>query len=239
MHLIEDKYNGITVDSDTIPLDQNEFKSHIVRFIAESSDKNLLWIKVAIERSELIPVLTGLGFEFHHCTERELTLVKKLVENPTVPTAKSHTLGVGAIVMDGTKLLVIKDRIFPGYKLPGGHVDPHETIIDGLKREVFEETGIRIVFESIANMGHFTAGQFGESTLYVVCTAKPESKEITVFDTSEIVEARWIEVDLFLNLEDTNVYNKKIVQTALENRDLKLTYHELPLTMRGPYELFF
>lgn len=47
----------------------------------------------------------------------------------------------GIVVKRGKVLLT---RIFDGYDLPGGAVEPHETIEQALKREIWEETGYKI-----------------------------------------------------------------------------------------------
>ena len=67
-------------------------------------------------------------------------LVKKLIQETVIPTAKNYTVGVGAIVRDKEQLLVIKDRFSNGYKLPGGHIDNNESIKDALKREKYLKT---------------------------------------------------------------------------------------------------
>lgn len=236
MQITTDRYGGVTIDNTTLPETNEQFKKELSEIIESANGKKLLWIKLPIENSSFIPILTNLDFNFHHCDEKELMLVKKLIENPVVPTAKNYTLGVGAIVRDGDKILVIKEALGRGYKLPGGHIDDNEKIKDALKREVHEETGIEIEFESIVNIGHFTQGQFGESNLYVVCTAKALSKEIHIYDTSEIVDAQWMKIDEYLALEETNNYNRSVVEAAvnggvkLQNRDLKLNF---------PGEVFF
>ena len=38
----------------------------------------------------------------------------------------------------------LKERCRGKWNLPAGHLDPNETIFDGAKREVFEETGIKM-----------------------------------------------------------------------------------------------
>ncbi len=234
----EDKYDGITIDNVTLPETVDGFKREIELLIESLENKKLLWIKIPIEKTEFIPSLTNLGFEFHHCDERNLTLVKKLTQKALIPTTKNFIVGVGAVVIDDSRLLVIKDKFMLGYKLPGGHIDKYETIKNALVREVLEETGVNIVFESIVNVGHFLHGQFGESNMYLVCTAKALTKEIAINDLSEIAEARWIDIDDFLNLEDVNMYNKSVVRAAIENRDLKLTDRQMPLRIAGG-EVFF
>ncbi len=234
----ENRYKGITVDYSNLPDTTKEFEKEINQLIASLNGKKLLWVKVPIEKSEFIPILTNLDFEFHHCDDKNLMLVKKLVPVATIPTARNYTVGVGAIVRDGDNLLVIKDRFSKGYKLPGGHIDNNETIKEAMKREVYEETGIKVEFESIVNLGHFTRGQFEESNLYIVCTAKALSKEITIHDSSEIVEAKWIEIEEFLNSPDTNNYNKSVVKAAINNKELKLTDQPVRLRVSGG-EVFY
>ncbi len=238
MKTIENRYDGITVDPTTIPQTACEFKKEIKNLIQSAENKQLLWIKVPIKKADFIPILTKLDFEFHHCDEKNLMLVKKLNQNSFVPTATNFTVGVGAIVRNGNYLLVVKDRFSDGYKLPGGHIDRNEFIKEALIREVYEETGIEIEFESIVNLGHFTKAQFEVSNLYIVCTAHALTEKINVYDSSEIIEAKWIDIDVFLNSADTNNYNKNVVKASIENKELKLTHKPIKLTINGS-EVFF
>lgn len=57
-----------------------------------------------------------------------------------------------AIVEDGGKILMCrkKENVDKGlYELPGGKMEVGENIIDGLKRELKEETGIEIAIDGI------------------------------------------------------------------------------------------
>ncbi len=238
MKIIEDRCQGITVEASTLPESKDEFQNEISSLIPNLNGSKLLWIKIPIEKSDFIPVLTKMDFKFHHCYEDYVMMVKKLIDNPIVPTAKNYTAGVGGLVRDGNKLLVVKDKFNTGYKLPGGHIDNNESLKEALKREVFEETGVHVKFESILNLGHFTKGQFGESIFYIVCTAKALSKEISIYDSSEILEARWLDIDEFLNDPNTNNYNKSVVKASIDNTALKLTEQAVQLIVSGA-EVFF
>ncbi len=149
---IDNKYDGVIIDNTTLPQGKGEFKKEIVRLIESVKHKKLIWIKIPIEKSDFIPILTALDFEFHHCDEKNLMLIKKMAHDSIVPTTKNYIVGVGAIVFSEGKLLVIKDRFSTGYKFPGGHIDKNESIKSAVKREVYEEMGIDIVFESIMNI---------------------------------------------------------------------------------------
>lgn len=236
--ITEDKYDGIIVDNSTLPQKKDDLKEEIAQLIKSSKKKKLLWIKIPIEKSHFIPILTNLDFEFHHCDEKSLMLVKKLTRESEIPTSKNYIVGVGAIVLDAGRILAIKDRFSIGYKLPGGHIDKNESIRNAVKREVYEETGVKIEFESIVNIGHFRNGQFGESNLYIVCTAKALTKAITINDPSEIADAQWIDLEDFLSSEDVNMYNKSVVKAAISNKELKLTEQQIKLRVSGG-EVFF
>ncbi len=235
---IENKYDGVILDSTTLPQKKDEFKKEMVALIESQRNKKLIWIKIPIEKSDFIPILTHLDFEFHHCEARSLMLIRKMAQDSFVPTTKNFIVGVGAIVFSEGRLLVIKDRFLNGYKLPGGHIDKNESIKSAVKREVYEETGIAVEFESIMNIGHFRNGQFGESNLYMVCTAIALSKKIAINDSSEIAEARWIDPEDFLKSDDVNDYNKSVVKAAINNKGLKLTEQQIKLRVSNG-EVFF
>jgi 8-oxo-dGTP diphosphatase len=233
-----DRYDGVIVDNQTLPVNSDAFKREIKQLIESSGNKKIIWISIPPHQADFIPILIKLGFEFHHCDDQNLMLLKRMKPDVVVPTTKNYIVGVGAIVVCDGELLVIKDRFFPGYKLPGGHIERGESIKEALRREVFEETGVHIEFESIVNLGHFQNGQFGESNLYIVCTARAKSKEISVMDASEIAEAKWISPEEFLGSEEVNTYNKSVVEAAINNGELKLTEQKIELRVASG-EVFF
>ena len=239
---ILDPYNGITIDSKDLTNDKNEFEINLDYLIEETENKrNLIWIYIDIKRSEFIPIATKRSFVFHSCSETYVLLVKKLLPNAIVPTAANHTMGVGVVVINENKeLLVVKERVSNlGYKLPGGHIDDAEMISTACVREVFEETGIEVEFESIISLGHFYPHQFNKSNLYILCIAKAKSSTINIYDTKEIEDAKWVNVDEYLSDDNVLEYSKAIVRASVRKNGLIEDNKETLSHINRNYELFF
>lgn len=239
---ILDPYNGITINSIDLPKTKEEFEINL-NFLVENvkNRRNLIWIYIDIKKSDFIPITTQKGFIFHSCYENLILVVKRIKPDAIIPTASNHTLGVGAVVInEKNELLVIKEKISNiGYKLPGGHIDDAEMITTALEREVLEETGIIVEFESIISLGHFYPHQFYKSNLYILCTATPKSYEINITDTSEIEDAKWIDVNEYLNDEKVLDYSKAIVLSSLGKKGLKKINQEVLAHIKRDFELFF
>jgi 8-oxo-dGTP diphosphatase len=64
-------------------------------------------------------------------------------------------VGVGAVVIDGTKVLLVRRGNEPlkgEWSLPGGAVELGETLQQGVVREVLEETGLVVVSAGIVEV---------------------------------------------------------------------------------------
>ena len=242
--VVQDPYNGLTIIKESIPTQEEVFIENLNGLIqtATKDQRRLLWLYLDIQQSYLIPCATTLGFEFHTCEKNQLLLVKRLVKNAIIPTASNHTLGVGVVVFnEHNELLVIKERFSNiGFKLPGGHIDDAELIQNAAIREVKEETGIDITFESIISIGHFYPHQFNKSNLYILCRAKALSHEIKIEDTDEILACKWVDIDEYLADEEVFEYSKAIVQTARDYKGLEVLGFEILRKLpKENYELFF
>ncbi len=241
--IVLDRYDGITISENGFSWKEDSFEEHLKNLIALLIAKNrkLLWIYLSLEQSFLIPLCVKQGFEFHTCETQKILMVKKLIKNPIIPTASNHTLGVGVVVInENNELLVIKEKHSTvGFKLPGGHIDDAELIQNAVVREVYEETGIEVSFDSIISLGHFYPHQFNKSNLYILCKAKALSKEINIQDTQEVLEAKWMKVDDFLADTQGFNYNQQIVRTALQNEGLVVKHLDSLKKIPRAFELFF
>lgn len=68
-------------------------------------------------------------------------------------------IGVGSIVMRGDEILLVRER--GRWSLPKGGLDAGELVIDGARRETYEETGLEVEMSELAFVVEFQAQTWG------------------------------------------------------------------------------
>ena len=120
------------------------------------------------------------------------------------------------------ELLVVSERYHrsdgrpPRYKLPGGALQEGEHLVEGVMREVQEETGVETEFDALVCFRHWHGYRYGKSDIYFVCRLHPVSEEISIQE-EEIAESLWMPVADYLGDGNVHPFNKRIVRAAMES----------------------
>ena len=116
-------------------------------------------------------------------------------------------LATGVAVLQGGKLLVVRrvvedDTLGGEWELPGGGVDPGETIEQGAIRELLEETGLEVseVVGTFAGFDYSTSKKPRVRQINFKVTAMPGDIKL---EPTEHNEYRWITANDIPSLEAT------------------------------------
>jgi ADP-ribose pyrophosphatase YjhB (NUDIX family) len=162
-----------------------------------------VWLKVPIEKSVLVAPAVAAGFVFHHA-EKDYVMMNHWLseEENRMPANATHQVGVGCVVINNGKLLMVQEKNGPlrgtgVWKLPTGLSDAGEDLYDAAVREVHEETGIETEFVSILNIRQSHTALFGKSDLFFVCLLRPKTTTINM-QPAEISACDWIDSEQYL-----------------------------------------
>ncbi len=100
---------------------------------------------------------------------------------------------VGGILRKENKLLLVQEaqeKCYGQWNFPAGHLDDGETIFEGAIREVFEETGCKV---KLTKMLPIISSK--ERDIVRITFLTEILEENIHFDPSEILDAKWIEIE--------------------------------------------
>lgn len=99
-------------------------------------------------------------------------------------------LCVLCLIHEGDRYL-LQNRVKPdwrGYTLPGGHIEPGESVVDAVKREMKEETGLTVPCPRLCGVKQFPSG----GARYIVFLFETERFEGEL-RSSEEGQMRWVD----------------------------------------------
>jgi ADP-ribose pyrophosphatase YjhB (NUDIX family) len=240
----EDLYNGLIIDPQSTQLSSQDFKYALTSLIgrAKEDKKNLLWLDLTTQQYQHIAIALELGFEFHNCEAQRTTLTYQVKIDAYIPVPPTHTMGVGAIVInDKNEILLVRDRISSNhsiYKLPGGMVEHADKLSDAVEREVYEETGIKAELIKMVSVLNSHPYRFNKSNIYIVFQLEALSYEINIIDTHEIELALWLPIEEFFAHKEMSQFQKDLVQQALDKEGISLMESELYFNKKQHVEVY-
>jgi ADP-ribose pyrophosphatase YjhB (NUDIX family) len=127
-----------------------------------------------------------------------------------------YNIGVGGAVVRGGQLLLVRRASRHGrgnWQLPGGFIEPDETIEQAVVREVQEETGISAEVEAVLGLRSRCDPDTGNG-IYVVLLLKPISGEPKP-DGHEVDHAGYFTLDQIRDLRPLPPVNWEIARRVL------------------------
>ncbi|WP_051623449.1 NUDIX hydrolase [Clostridium hydrogeniformans] len=126
-----------------------------------------------------------------------------------------HIVAVGGLIENEEGKILMMRNPDRGWEIPGGQVEPGETLTDALKREVKEETGIdiqvgelRAVHSNIAKRLQPDGVSPIGSIVSFGFTGKAVSGELTTSDES--LEVKWVHRENILDIINEEFMKDKV-----------------------------
>lgn len=179
----DDAYEGVIIDETRLPQDPAEFEDRLAASLSHWKQRGVrgVWLKLPPAlASHVSPAISQHGFGYHHAEPGYVMLTRWLpldegVESGLPPNA-SHQVGVGALVVDARRglVLAVQERTGPlkgknVWKLPTGLVHAGEDLHTAAEREVEEETGVKARFAGVLAVRQAHGFAFGKSDLFFLC----------------------------------------------------------------------
>lgn len=125
------------------------------------------------------------------------------------------TIIVGGIIEKEGKYLLVQEaqeKCFGKWNIPAGHLDPNETIFEGAKREVFEETGCEVELTGVLQIANKV---LSNDTWISVIFATKLIEENIHYDKSEILDVKWFSYQEILAMKE-NLRSSEWIIDAIE-----------------------
>ena len=130
-------------------------------------------------------------------------------------------LGVGAVIFNNEKVLLVKRGKEPGYgkwSIPGGAVELGETLKEGLLREVNEETGLEVEIGGMVDVLDWVSRDESDKIKYhyVLVDYWCKCLFLKPNPSSDVLDARWVLLSEILNY-DLPLATLEVIDKAFSN----------------------
>ncbi len=121
------------------------------------------------------------------------------------------TVGVGGFLIRGDRLLVVRKTYGPWgglWAIPSGYVEPHESIVQTIEREVLEEAGIVGRAQALVGVRNLVTPRVNDT--FLVFTMSYESGEPRP-DGQEVSEAAFVPMKELASSSESAPFTKALV----------------------------
>lgn len=134
---------------------------------------------------------------------------------------KNSIIVGGIIEKEGKYLLVqeAQEKCFGKWNIPAGHLDSNETIFEGAKREIYEETGCKVELTGVLQIANKV---LSNDTWISVIFATKLIKENIHYDKSEILDVKWFSYEEILAMKENLRASKWLIDAIEALRENKV-----------------
>ena len=125
---------------------------------------------------------------------------------------------VGGVIKKDNKYLLVQEaqeKCRGKWNIPAGHLDPNETILEGAKREIFEESGFNVELTGILSISNRVLPD--DEFIGVIFSTEITGGEIRI-DPREILDIKWFTYDEILNMRD-DLRSDDFIIAAIKNAE--------------------
>jgi 8-oxo-dGTP diphosphatase len=131
-------------------------------------------------------------------------------------------IGVNVFVIRDNKLLLGKRKNAKGdgyWGLPGGHLEMMESMIEGAKRELMEETGLTVDSLSFLHIANDPLPEEGTHYVHVDFIANGVSGEPKLMEPEKCYEWKWFDFSSLPSENEIFIGHRKLIPAFVSNKN--------------------